>query len=203
VNSKGRKTMIQKSIAALFISLAAMFFATENSFAQSGPCLLGVGNCPQGGSEQNVDRGGGTRYFDGEIARQILAANKNGSRYLLVLQRYWDQNENCWAEERAWVSSVVANGDGKAAVKIGQTRKILLRNQVPTAEQINVAEGYIQYSRNQIYDWLKYKERVAPYLSNAGYQKWAQQELQRSDAWIKHYENYIKNTQTQVAQAAP
>lgn len=195
--------MIKKSIVALFISLAAMFFATENSYAQSGPCLLGVGICPQGGNEQNVDRGGGTRYFDGAIARQILAANKNGSRYLLVLQRYWDQNENCWAEERAWVSSVVANGDGRVAVKIGQARKILLRNQVLTAEQINGAEGWIQYSRNQIYDWLKYKERVAPYLNNAGYQKWAQQELQRADAWIKHYENYITNTQTQVAQAAP
>ena len=195
--------MIQKSIAALFISLAAMFFATENSYAQSGPCLLGVGNCPQGGNEQNVDRGGGTRYLEGEEARRFLAANKYGSRYLLVLQKYWDQSENCWAEERAWVSSLVANGNGKVAVKIGPTRKVLLRNQVLTAEQVNGAEGWIHYSRNQIYDWLKYKERVAPYLSNAGYQKWAQQEHQKADAWIKHYENYIKNTQTQVAQAAP
>ncbi|HEX9927522.1 MAG TPA: hypothetical protein VGB02_03140 [Pyrinomonadaceae bacterium] len=196
--------MIKKSIVAVFISLAAMFFATENSFAQGGPCLLGVGNCPQGNNNQNVDPGGGIRYLEGEDARRFLAANNYGSRYLLVLQTYWDHSENCPAEERAWVSSLVANGNGKVAVKIGSSRKILIRNKaVPTAERINAAEAWIHNWRNQIYELLKYKERIAPYLSNAYYQKWAQQELQKADGWIKHYENSIKNAQTQIAQAAP
>ena len=187
----------------MFVLLAAMFFATENSFAQS-PCLLGVGNCPPGGdNSQNVDQGGGIRYFDGETARQILAANNYGSRYLLVLQRYWDHAENCWAEERAWVSSIVATGGPKIAVKVGQTRKVLLRNNVLTAQQVNSAEGWIQYSQKYIYEWLKYKERVAPYLNDPNHQKSAQQAMQNADAQIKYYENYIKNVQAQVAQAAP
>lgn len=199
--------MFQKSLTIALVLFAIILFATENSFAQttpgSGPCLLGVGvNCPTDQSN-NSDRGRGTRYYDGRIAQEILRAHNYGSRYLVVLNRYFDHTLNCNVEERAWVGTIVANGDGRVAVQVGPSFKVSLCNSSYSAEQVNNMEAWMQYSRNQIYAWLKYKEQVAPYLNNPSYQAWARQELGRADAAIYQHEQYIKQAQAAVATSAP
>jgi hypothetical protein len=200
--------MFQKAIAIVIVLLASLF-VVGNSFAQGnggGPCLLGVGNCPPGGGNQqgSVDPGNGTRYYDGRIAQEILRASNYGSRYLLVLNRYWDSAENCYVEERAWVSGIRAtSNDGRVAVTVGPSRKVLLRNNPLTTEQVNSSEAWLQYSRNEIYKWLKYQEQVAPYLNDPTYKQWAQNEYQRASAWIDYYKKYIANLQAGVATSAP
>lgn len=202
--------MFQKSAAIIIVLLATTLFATSNTFAQgnpgSGPCLLGVGNnCPQGGGNQpgSVDTGRGTRYYDGQIAQEIINAHNYGSRYLLVLNRYWDYDQKCFVEERAWVSQIRANGGGQVAVVIGPSVKVYIRSNTMTAQQVNQAEGYLQYSRNEMYKWLKYQEQLAQYLNNPSYKQWATQEYQRADAWINYYKQYVANTQAAVATSAP
>ena len=150
--------MLRKSIAIIIVLFAATLFVNTNLFAQSGPgngpCLLGVGNCPQGGNQQqtgSVDTGRGTRYYDGQIAQEIINARNYGSRYLLVLNRYWDYDQKCYVEERAWGSEIRAVGGGQVAVVIGHSVKVYIRSNTMTAQQVNQAEAYLQYSRNEIY----------------------------------------------------
>jgi|GEM_PF-2681493 len=200
--------MLKKSIAIVAL-LFAVFFVTENTFAQgnpntNGPCLLNVGvNCPQNPSN-NSDAGRGIRYYNGRIAQEILRAkNQFGSRYLLVLNRYFDHTLNCNVEERAWVKSVAANGDGQVAVEIGPSHKVSLCTQHYSADQVNAMEAWIQHWRNEIYKWLKYKEYVAQYMSNPNHYQWAQQEMQRANTAVSSYEHYIKSYQAAVATSAP
>lgn len=193
-------TLFQKAIAVAFVLLATLFATANNSYAQA-PCLLGVGNCPQ--STGSVDAGGGTRYYDGKTAQEILQAQNYGSRYVVVLNRYWDHDQKCYVEERAWVSSLRASGDGRVAVVVGPSRKVYIRNNALTAAQVNQTEGWLQYSRNGIYQWLKYQERVAPYLNDATYQSWAQQEYRRAEASINSFKNWMANAETIVATSAP
>ena len=169
--------------------------------AWAQPCLLGVGNCPPGTNNpsNNSDPGGGYRYYDGRIAQEILRAHQVGSRYLLVLTRYWDHAAQSWVEERAWVSGIRGSNGSRVAVEIGPSRKVFLRNNAWSAPQVNQAEEYLQTSRNAIYQWLKYQERLAPYLNDPK----AQQEYKRAEAWINHYKQYMANVQAQVATSAP
>ena len=189
--------MIKKAIVSSFILLAVFLLASENSFAQA-PCLLGVGdNCPQ----NNVDPGGGTRYYSAADAAEMLRFINYGSRYLVVLQRYQDPSSNCIAEDRAWVSQIVATSASTVAFKVGPTRKVLLcnGNNVLTAQQVNNLEGQKQTARNAIYQWQKYQESLAPYLNDKRYQ----QEYQRATAWVNWYTQFINNAQAQVVQVAP
>lgn len=177
--------MIKKAILGSFI-LAVMFFAAENSFAQA-PCLLGVGDCPV------ENTGGGTRYYSGAEAQEILRFLNYGSRYLLVLARYQDPTSNCVAEDRAWVSSITANNGSTIAVKVGPARKVLLCGGAVTAQQVNQTEAWIQYSRKMISDWQVYQSKVTNNPT----------EYQRATAWINYYTQYITNAQRQIATAAP
>lgn len=178
--------MIKKVIFGSLI-LSVTFFAAENSFAQRMPCLLGVGDCPVS------DQGTGTRYFNGAQAQEILKFINYGSRYLLVLSRYQDPNSNCVAEDRAWVSSITANDGNTIAVKVSPARKVLLCNGNLTAQQVNQAEAWIQYSRKMIYDWQVYQGKVTSDPA----------EYQRAAAWINYFTQYINNAQKQVATSAP
>jgi len=194
--------MIKKAIVSSFILLAVFLLAAENSFAQ-GPCLLGVGvNCPQVNNPQNnVDAGGGTRYFKAAEAEEMLRYLKYGARYLVVLQRYQDPSSNCIAEDRAWVSQIVATNASTVAFKVGSSFKVLLcvGGNALTAPQVNHLEGQTQTARNSIYQWQKYQESLAPYLNDARYQK----EYQRATAWVNWYTQFINNAQAQVKQFAP
>lgn len=202
--------MFQRAILIAVISIVTLLSAS-NSFAQTnpnsnGPCLLGVGNCPHGnGGNQpgSIDTGRGTRYYDGQIAREIINARNYGSRYLLVLNRSWDYDCKCYVEERAWVSEIRGTtNDGRVAVVIGRSVKVYLNNAL-SVQQVNQAEAYHQYSRNEIYKWLKYQEQVAPYYNDPTYYQWARQEYAKAQAWIDHYKKYIATTQAQLAASAP
>lgn len=195
-------SFIKRNIAVLFFFALTALPAGAQSVS-GGPCLLGVGNCQPNNPPDNVDPGRGVRYYDGRIAQEILRAHNVGSRYLLVLNRYWDHGAQCFVEERAWVSGIRGSNGSRVAVEISSSRKIFLRNNALNAQQVNQAEEYLQSSRNAIYQWLKYQEQLASYLNDPRYNQWAQQEYRRAEAWVNHYKKYIANTQAQVATSAP
>jgi hypothetical protein len=194
-----------KNAAAMIFLLAIIALPAWAQGTSGGPCLLGVGNCQpnNNNSSNNSDPGGGYRYYDGPIAQEILRAHKVGSRYLLVLARYWDHGAQSWVEERAWVSGIRGSNGSRVAVEIGPSRKVFLRNNALSAPQVNQAEEYLQSSRNAVYKWLKYQEQLASYFNDPRYNQWAQQEYKRAEAWVNHYNRYIANTQAQVATSAP
>lgn len=169
-----------KQVGGIFgktLALAFLFVVMAGaSYAQI--CLLDVGdNCPQGGR----------KYLDGAQAAELLRFINYGSRYLLVLSSAHDPNTGCNAEIRAWVSAVEAqDNNGRISVKYGKPRTVQVCNGSPTAQQINNGEAYIQYSRK----WIAELQTNPTRYTNA-------------QAWINHYDNYIRNQQALIAQVTP
>lgn len=201
--------MYQKAINFAVIISAMFLFAVGTASAQNGPCLLGVGNnCPQNTNQTNTNNGNTTSrgkmvYRSGQEAANIMAAKNYGQRYLMVLDRYWDHAQRCYVEERAWVSSVVADGGGQVAVSTGPSRSYCVLQNTWTAEQINQAEGYIAYSQKMIYHDLKKQEEIAPYLNDPKWRVQAHQHYQWYQNRIDSYKKYINDTQARVNQFAP
>lgn len=191
------------------LALAVLIALIPPRTAESqGPCLLGVGNCPPTTNPSptpntNVDPGGGTRTFEGTIAQQILQAQNSGSRYMVVLGTpYWDPNQNCYVEERAWVGGVMVSGSGRVVAPVSQSRAVCVKTNTWSTPQVNQAEVYLQGARNDLAKWLTYQQQLPAYF-NGQYDTWARNEYNRSTAWINYYRQYITSTQATVAAMAP
>lgn len=179
--------MIKKSIVGLFVLMVTIFFASENSFAQGPLCIYGVGNC---------ERTGDRYTFEGALAADIMAKLNYGARYLVRMSSTPDPNRRgCNIEARAWISKVEANNGNKISVLVGPSRNVQIcpGATIPTVEQINDAEAWIQYSRKMIYDWQVYQRQVT---GNPG-------EYQRATAWINHFDQYIRQQQSLIAPVTP
>jgi hypothetical protein len=182
--------MINKAIVGIFVLMVTMFLAAENSFAQGNPCLLGVGNCPQGGGNQGGGNKGGRYVLSPELSADAMKFINYGSRYLLRLSTpYPDPNgSGCNVEIRAWVSAVEANDGNRISVKVGPSRNVLIcpGRTTPTVEQVNQSEAWIQHSRN----WIAELQTNPTRYPN-------------SPGWINYYTQYIAQQRAYVAQGAP
>ncbi len=147
--------------------------------------------------------GGGTRYFDGQTAREIQSARASGSRYMVVIDRTWDPSQNCYLEERAWVSSVSASSDGRVGAVVGPSRTFCVKGGVLDQAAINQAEARLQNYRNQLAKALQTKARFEAYLKDPKYQAWATTEIAKIDTYIREYEKYIAQTEASLAASIP
>jgi hypothetical protein len=185
-------------LLALVVLIALIPLRTAES---QSPCILNVGNCSPT-PNPTVDPGRGTRTFEGTIAQEILQAQNSGSRYMVVLQKYWDPNQNCWVEERAWVGGVMASGSGRVVAPVSQSRAVCVQTNTLSTPQVNQAETYLQTARNDLAAWLAYQQQVPVYF-NGQYDAWARQEYARTTAWINYYRQYIAVLEARIAGIAP
>ena len=182
--------MNKKSIVAMFALLVVMLFAAENSFAQSGPCLLNVGNCSPGTTNtgnQDTTPKVGRFLLSPELSNAVMQHLNYGSRYLLRLSTpYLDPNgSGCMVESRAWVAAVEGNNGTQITVRVGNPRNVLLCN-APTVEQINQAEVNIENARRWIVELSNNPTRYP-----------------NAQGWINQYTDYINKTRAVVNQSAP
>ena len=195
---------------ALFIVL---FLLADNSLAQDGLCIMGVGNCPQGvtntqnpttnsptvtNSQGSVDPGNHTVHvIDPLIAAEIMAAKQNNERYLLKLQEYYDPNTGMLCEERAWVGGNYSGGPSAVVVQVGPSARICHdpRQPIWSAKDVNDTERAIDSWSSEIFRWEKYEQSLAIYISQNIYNPQAvanaQAEIHRSRAWTQYYRNEI------------
>lgn len=192
----------------LVLTAVIALIPLRSAESQGGPCLIGIGNnCPTGGNttpnpNTNSDPGGGTRYYTGPIAREILDAQKDGSRYMVILNRSWDASRNCYVEERAWVGGMRASGGGTVAVSVGPSRAVCVTNNTLTGPQVNQAEGHLATARNDLVKWLNYQQQLPAHF-NGPHDTHARNEYTRATAWVNYYRQYITSVQASVAAVAP
>jgi hypothetical protein len=203
----GEKTM-KKAILLTSILFAVLFSASQNSFAQQGPCLLGVGNCTQTNTNTNVDPGKRRVHITDHRAGEIYRAKQNNQRYLLTLQTYQENGFIC--EERAWVGGDTFAGDStQVIVSVGPTKKVCYDPAKPiwTAQQVNTVEQYIDTWSSSIYQWEKYAENCVNYINqyrtNPPAVNYGQTELAKARAWVTYYQNAITSYRNAVNQVAP
>lgn len=192
---------------AIIISIISLF--AVSSINAQNICLLGVGQCP-GNNNQTTNTSnnshptrGESIYRTGHIARSILRSKRYGSRHLVLLDRYWDNNRRCYIEERAWVTSVRASGNGGVVATTSPSKRYCVGRNSLSINQINQAEGWIHYSNNEIYKNLKYQESIAKYLNDRRYQAWARNAYNKAQSNINYYKRYIWKTQNAVNRYAP
>lgn len=205
--------MIKLTSIRIVLFFCAALAMPGASCAQGGPCLLGVGNCPQvtttPNPQNNVDPGNHTVHITDARAAEIVDARNNNARYLLVLQRYYDSSVGLWCEERAWVGGTFAGDASQVVVGVGPAVKVCLDPNRPgwTAEQVNQVERAIDSWVDAIYQWEQYEARMANYLNqqqnNPQGAQYAQNELQRARAWTQYYRGNINNYRNAVNQFAP
>ena len=173
-------------------------------------CLLGVGHCQkQNNRPKQVKHptqptsSGETVHRTGRIAKNILAAKAYGSRHLVLLDRYWDQSRRCYIEERAWVGHIRGSGRGGVVATTGPSKRFCVGRNTLSVDQINTAAGWLAYSDKQIYQHLRYKERIAPYLRDSRYSRWAQTEINKVQTNINYYKRYIRDTKSRIDRFVP
>lgn len=202
--------MTRTSIFYSILLTAAFILVSESSFAQDGPCLLGVGNCPRGNptvNPGNVDRGNRSVHITDARAGEIWEAKKKNRRYLLVLQTYNEGGLMC--EERAWVGGSYSGDASQVVVDVGPTKKVCYdpRRIVWTAQQVNNLEVSIDAWTNSIYEWTKYEERCVAYVNqyrnNPQAVAYGQSEIKRSQAWADYYRKLITTYRNAENQFAP
>jgi|CXWL01.1.fsa_nt_gi hypothetical protein len=194
------------------IALCVALLGASAAFAQ-GPCLLGVGNCPQSpttSNSANVDPGNhSVDVTDSRIAAEIIAAKRDNARYLLLLQRYYDPSITQWCEERAWVGGDYAGGETHVVINVGPTVKVCFdpNKVVWTVEQVNATERAIDSWADAIFRWEQYEAEVAKYISanqaNPPALAYGQSEMARCKAWTQYYRNGITTYRNAVNQFAP
>ncbi len=183
--------MYKKSIVVVFALLMVVFFAAENSNAQSGPCLLGVGNCSPGTpntGNQNVAPKVGRFLLSPALSTDAMQHLNYGSRYLLkVSTPYLDPNgSGCMVESRAWVAAVEGNNGTQITVKVGTPQAVLLCNNALSVEQINQAEVNIENARRWIVELSNNPTKYA-----------------NAQGWINQYTDYINKSRAVISQNAP
>lgn len=194
--------------------LFAVLFTSENSFAQSGPCLLGVGNCPTTNTSSTttnnptVDSGQRRVHITDARAREIYLAKQNNQRYLLTLQSYYENGLLC--EERAWVGGNIFAGDhSQVVVSVGQTKKVCYDPAKPTysSQEVNALERQIDSFTNSYYQWHKYAENCANYINqyrnNPQAVAYGQKELAKAQYSMTYFQNSITNFRNVINQVAP
>jgi hypothetical protein len=152
-----------------------------------------------------VDDGnvGGTRYFDGKAANEIMNARANGSRYMAVLSRSYDSARGCFVEERAWISSIKASNTERVSAVVGPSITVCVKGAILDQATINENEVKLQNSRNQLAKALKAKSEFERYLNDPKYSQWAKGEIAKIDVYINQYETYISQTQAGMSASTP
>ena len=197
---------MKKAILLTSILFAVILIASNKSFAQGSPCLLGVGNCPQDTST-NVDPGKRRVHITDYRASEIYQAKQNNQRYLLTLQSYYENGLLC--EERAWVGGSFAGEQGQVVVEVGATKKVCYNPAQPTysAQEVNKLERDIDSFTNQVYQWEKYAENCANYINqyrnNPQAVAYGQSELAKAQNSATYYRNSITNYRNAINQVAP
>lgn len=147
--------------------------------------------------------GGGTRYFDGQAARDLMTARENGSRYMAVISREYDDARGCFVEERAWVSTVRASSGGRVGAVVGPSISVCVKGAVLDQATINQAEANMQNYRNQLAKALGKRSEFEGYLRDPKFSQWAKGEIAKIDIYINQYEKFISQTQTGIAASIP
>ncbi|MEK7723932.1 MAG: hypothetical protein AAB336_06260 [Acidobacteriota bacterium] len=201
---------MKKAILLTSILFAVIAIASTNSFAQQGPCLLGVGNCSNTTqtTTTNVDPGKRTVHVKDSRAAEIYHAKQNNQKYLMTLQSYYENGLLC--EERAWVSGAVFAGDAsQVVVSVGATKKVCYDPQKPTysSQEVNKLERDVDNFVNLAYQWEKYAEKCALYINqyrnNAQAVAHGQKELAKAQYSMTYYRNSITNYRNVINQVAP
>lgn len=211
-------TLVRVVTSALLIG--AILDPSAVMAQQGGPCLLGVGNCPQGQgqvanppvpatAQGNVDPGRHSVHITDARAAEIVDALNNNARYLLVLQQYYDPNIGQLCEERAWVGGSFGGDASQVVVQVGPTAKVCYdpSKTVWTAQQINQTERAIDTWVDAIYQWTKYEEGMAYFLNQNRNDPqavaYAQSEIARAQAWGKYYRDGITANRNVINMFAP
>jgi hypothetical protein len=174
---------------------------TQTAIAPAVPSVPAV-TAPVTRADDDVPRGG-SRYYAGDSAQRILAAKAAGSRYMVVVQRDWDAQQNCFVEVRGWVGEARASNDGQVSVDVGPTRAVCVRGAVVSVDQVNQSEGVLQSARDNMYKALKQKADLEPYLKDPDRQQWATTETQKVQQWIDYYQKIITATEQGLAGSVP
>lgn len=201
---------MKKAILLTSILFAVIIVASQNSFAQSGPCLLGVGNCSNTTSSttSNVDPGKRTINVTDYRAAEIYYAKQNNQKYLITLQSYYENGLLC--EERAWVGgNVFAGSPNQVVVSVGATKKVCYNPAKPvySSQEVNKLERDVDSFVNMAYQWEKYAENCANYINqyrnNPQAVAYGQSELNKAQQWQNYYRNSITNYRNAINQVTP
>lgn len=141
-------------------------------------------------------------YKSGAEAQNILDANKQGSDYLLVLNRYWDSYFGCYIEDRAWVESVSTVDKGQVAVTTGKSHTVCT-SKVPSCDEINEVAKSISDFDHLINIWSKYREFTIGYFGNEKHGDWAYEQYEEAHYRLDNYKKTVENYRNWMKQVAP
>lgn len=202
-----------KNAIILTSIIFVVLFVSQNTFAQGGPCLLGVGNCSNtttstSTNNTTVDNGQRRVHITDARAREIYQAKQNNQRYLLTLQSYYENGLLC--EERAWVGGSTFAGDyNQVVVSVGKTKKVCYNPAKPTysSQAVNALEKQIDSFTNSYYQWYKYAENMTNYINqnrnNPQAVTYGRNELAKAQYSMTYFQNSITNFRTVINQVAP
>jgi hypothetical protein len=199
--SKGPAT--RQLLADMDAKLKSRNLCSASGAARSVPAVMAPPLAPDPAPVAAPENRGGTRYYDGRIAQEILAAKAAGSRYLVVVDRYEDKQQNCIVEERAWVGGTAASDGGKVGVKVGPTRSVCVRTNVVSVDQVNKSEADLQAARNELTKALQRKEEITAYMKDPKFKTQGTAQLQKVQEWIDYYEKVIAAIQKGLAASVP
>jgi hypothetical protein len=147
--------------------------------------------------------GNGDKVFDGETARQIKEAANRNARHMVVLDRHWDPQQNCWVEERAFVGGIRGSDENQVSVGVGPSKTFCLNGTVYSADQVNSGQDGIAKARDGLASALETHAKYEAYLKNHPNDAAAKANYEKNRQWIDYYKDYIAKIERMIANSIP